>query len=147
MDEHEPVTEPAVAPPPAEHDAVAEVHPVGTPRELPEEKDVNKGREASSDGKRSLPGWPRVRFHPVHGRREFADPYEAVEFGQDDEKGDWRFKSASEADMHRTDTEAGLAVANNMRTKLAAIDEAEQPVVRNSVAAQESLDSGHAEPL
>jgi hypothetical protein len=101
-----------------------------------------------ADEKRALPGWPKTRFHPVHGRKDFADPYEAAEFGQDDDKGDWRFKTAAEADMHRTDTEAGVAIANNMRTKLEAHDEAGVGVVRNSASAQESLDSGNkAEPL
>lgn len=137
-----------VAAPPPEHEGVAEIHPEGTPRDVPaEDKPVNVGREAPSDEKRALPGWPRTRFHPVHGRREFADPYEAAEFGQSDEIGDWRFKSAAEADMARTDTEAGLNVAHNMRTKLAEIDEREQPVARNSASAQESVDAGHVEPL
>ena len=133
------------APPPA-HDAVAEIHPTDTPREPPVVTEEDKKQTAAPE-KKTLPGWPRVRFHPVHGRREFADPYEAAEFGQDDEKGDWRFKSAAEADMARTDTEAGMVIAHNMRTKLAQVDEADGGVVRNSVSAQESLDAGHSEPL
>ena len=127
-----------------QHDAVAEEHP-GSAHEPPAV--TEPAASEPEPAKRSLPGWPRVRFHPVHGRREFADPYEAAEVGQDDAEGDWRFKTAAEADMARTDTEAGLAIAHNMRTKLGAIDEADHGVVRNSASAQEALDAGKPEPL
>lgn len=131
-----------VAPQPPAPAAVAETTPPVT-----HEKPEVKPEPPASPEKKSLPGWPKTRFHPVHGRKDFADPYEAAEYGQDDDKGDWRFKSAAEADLHRTDTEAGVVIANNMRTKLGQHDEQGKGVVRNSVSAQESLDSGHVEPL
>lgn len=133
-----------VAPQPPAPEAVAEMHP---PIALEKPEVPEEPAPEPKDEKKSLPGWPLVRFHPVFGRKEFADPYEAAEFGQDDSKGDWRFKTAEAADLARTDTEAGMVIANNMRTKLGQHDEAKTGVVRNSVAAQESLDSGHNEPL
>ena len=136
---------PIAAQPPAP-EAVAETHPAMS-HEPPEVSEEDKKQPDPSEQKKSLPGWPRVRYHPVYGKKEFADPYEAAEFGQDDEKGDWRFKSAAEADMERTDTEAGLVIAHNMRTKLADLDEQKQSIARNSAGAQESLDAGHNEPL
>lgn len=135
-------TETAAQPPAPE--AVAETHPP-VAHEAPEVK--SEPPAPPKDEKKSLPGWPRTRYHPVFGAHEFPDPFAAAEMGQDDEKGDWRFKSAAAADMARTDTEAGLAVAHNMRTKLAEIDEHKLKVARNSASAQEALDKGYPEPL
>ena len=137
--EHHDTLPPAVA-----SENIAEVHPP-TNRERPAAE--TKPAEPR-DGKPTLPGYPKVRFHPVHGRREFKDPYECAEFGQEDDKGDWRFKTAAEADSARTGAEAELTHLHNLRSKLAEIADTDQGVVRNSVQAQESIDQGNAgEPL
>jgi hypothetical protein len=92
----------------------------------------------------SFPGYPLTKYNPVLGARTANDPNEAATLFQPEH--DW-WPTAAEADMHRTDREAGIAIHHNMRTKLGHFDEAEQAPVRNSVQAQESLDTGGAEPL
>lgn len=93
-----------------------------------------------------LPGWPRTRFHPVFGEKAFKDPYEAAEYGQDDESGDWRFKTAADADAARTETEAQIVIHQNVRSKLDAHKEAGRTVIQNSVQATNAAKAGGAEP-
>jgi len=92
----------------------------------------------------AIPGWPQDRFHPVYGRRSIADPNTYARMGGDD--GDWRFKRAADADAARTQPEAELAVAYNLRRKMALIDDAGDVPVSNSVQAHESAASGNPEP-
>ncbi|WP_025841371.1 hypothetical protein [Asaia platycodi] len=88
-------------------------------------------------------GYPISRFHPVHGRREFASPNDYALAGGDD--GDWRFTSAGGADQARTHTEALLVIRMNEDRALEAL-KAEGNVVSNSVQADESARSGYPEP-
>jgi hypothetical protein len=85
---------------------------------------------------------PHVRFHPVQGRVEFATLDDVEAAGPD-----YRFTSPELADLSRTDTEAGQVVLKNQLEKLKAHEEADKGVVRNSVQAQASVDTGHIEPL
>lgn len=107
----------------------------------------------------SFPGFPKSKFHPVYGLRTVNDPNEEAALVP---VHNW-FDTAEEADMHRTDREAQLVLHNNRRVKadasLAAfgndgphdvpddVVRGEAGIVRNSVAATESLKSGFAEPL
>jgi hypothetical protein len=107
----------------------------------------------------SFPGFPKSKFHPVYGHRMVNDPNEEAALLP---AHNW-FNTAEEADMHRTDREAQLVLHNNSRVKadasLAAfgndgthdvsddVVRGEAGIVRNSVAATESLKSGNAEPL
>lgn len=103
-------------------------------------------------------GFPLVKYHPVYGARSANDPNEAATMFQPSH--DW-FATAEEADMHRTDREAQQVIHYNRQlkvdSKVAAVngDEpapltgegAPKGIVRNSVAATESLNAGNAEPL
>jgi hypothetical protein len=107
----------------------------------------------------AFPGFPKSKFHPVYGLRTVNDPNEEASLAP---AHNW-FDTAEEADMHRTDREAQLVLHNNSRVKadasLAAfgndgthdvpddVVRGEAGIVRNSVAATESLKSGFAEPL
>ena len=84
--------------------------------------------------------FPSVAFHPVFGRQEISDANAGAALGPD-----W-FNTAEEADMHRTETEAQMVVHQNRDIKVADAV-ASDGVVRNSVAATESLDAGKPEPL
>lgn len=99
-------------------------------------------------------GLPTTVYHPIHGARVITDFNDIGTLGPD-----W-FSTAEEADMHRTWTEAKVAMHYNQAVKAATLAGQEPPtdpepgdaskpqgVVRNSVAAQESLDAGNAEPL
>jgi len=88
-------------------------------------------------------GYPIVRFHPVHGRGEFANPNEYHKAGGDE--GDWRFQSAFDSDRARTGLEAEMARLENMRQLLDA-HRANGPVARNSAQAEESRATGYPEP-
>lgn len=107
----------------------------------------------------SFPGFPKAKFHPVYGQRMVNDPNEEAALLP---RHNW-FDSAEEADIHRTDREAQQVVHFNRSTKVNASlaaagndgvsdipDEevrGEAGIVRNSVAATESLKSGFPEPL
>ncbi len=97
---------------------------------------------------------PTTVYHPVHGARQITDFNDIGKLGPD-----W-FPTAEEADMHRTWTEAKVTMHHNQAVKASVATgngvpegpapgdaSAPQGVVRNSVAAQESLDAGNAEPL
>jgi hypothetical protein len=138
---------PADVPDTSAHDlpasTIAEVHPP-VARPAPEVKD--EPVDPSWKKPDYLPGWPRVRFNPVHGRKEFKDPYEAAEYGQSDEEGPWRFKTAAEADMARTDTEAQIVIHQNLRAKVDDHHNNGRTVVQNSATATEARHDGYAEP-
>lgn len=85
-------------------------------------------------------GFPTAAFHPVYGRRDIKDANDAVGLSSD-----W-FNTAEEADMHRTEREAQMVVHQNRDVKVADAVSSDG-VVRNSVAATESLNAGRAEPL
>jgi hypothetical protein len=90
---------------------------------------------------RRYAGYPKTKWHPVHGAKTVNDPNEEHEtFDRN-----W-FDTPAAADAARTDREAGLVVHRNMRVKLNA-HENDKGVVRNSVQAQESLDRTGFEPL
>ena len=88
-------------------------------------------------------GFPTMRYHPVHGGIPIADPNELASLQP---ASDW-FDSPEKADAARTYTEATVAHAHNMRSKLGVLDDAGHPIVRNSVQADEAIRRGAAEPL
>jgi hypothetical protein len=120
---------------------------------------LHAAHRPTADAKPSFPGFPKTKYHPVYGGRTIDDPNEEAALVP---VHNW-FDTAEEADMHRTDREAQLVVHNNRRVKadasVAAFDNdgthdvpddvvrGETGIVRNSVAATESLKSGFAEPL
>jgi hypothetical protein len=114
--------------------------------EDPAPEPVGDGVSGQWSGKASKHGrgWPVVRFHPVHGAASFDDPNAYDQAGGDE--GDWRFKTAGEADAARTGTEAALANANTLLSKLEDHKNAGLPTVRNSAAAEESRKTGYPEP-
>ena len=106
----------------------------------------------------SFPGYPKDKFHPVYGKRTVKDPNEEAS-ELPGPAHNW-FDTAEEADAHRTEREAQQAIHYNSRVKVDAAlagpgeTSAEDPavrgeagIVRNSVAATESLKSGFPEPL
>ena len=115
-------------------------------------------KASEGESKPSFVGFPMVKFHPIFGRKSAADPNEAATMFQPET--DWK-ETAELADMARTETEALQVMAHNQRVKLdanTALQKGEEPApatgenavkgpVRNSVAAQESLNAGHLEPL
>ena len=94
----------------------------------------------------SFAGYPLTKYNPVLGARTAKDPNEAASLFQPEH--DW-WPTAGEADMHRTDREAGMVVHQNMRDKISGLAEAQDGAtpVRLSVQAQESMDAGAAEPV
>lgn len=88
-------------------------------------------------------GFPKIKYHPVHGRVMVNDPNEEASLSPPTDY----FDTPEEADMHRTATEAMTTHAANESAKLAAHADAGHQVVRNSVQADESLRRGNAEPL
>lgn len=102
-----------------------------------------------------IPGYPKDRFHPVYGKVTFANPTD--ELRQCVPAHNW-FDTAEQADAHRTDREAQDVIHYNRRVRangaltdgVAEYDPevtGEAGIVRNSVAATESLKAGNAEPL
>ena len=89
------------------------------------------------------PGYPKMKYHPVHGGISVKD---AGEEGALQPPTDW-FDSAELADAARTWTEAEIVRQNNLRRKLEVLDEAGHPIVRNSVQADEALRGAKVEPL
>lgn len=97
--------------------------------------------------------FPAEVWHPIHGGRIVTDPNDLAKLGPD-----W-FETAEIADAHRTWTEAKVTMHHNQAVKVAEATgktvenpepgpvDAPQGVVRNSVAATESLDAGNPEPL
>ena len=135
-----------------------EASPIGSePPPPPADKPVEPSSVAPSPAA-TFVGFPKRRYHPVFGSREAKDPNESATIFQPSH--DW-FDTPEEADMHRTDREAGEAVHYNQRLKVDARvaqatgkqvppvrgEGAPQGIVRNSVAAQESLNKGNPEPL
>lgn len=117
-----------------------------------------RGNEAFGSGAPSFAGFPQTKYHPVYGARAVNDPNEAATIFQPPHN--W-FDTAAEADAHRTDREAQEVIHYNTRLKVDANvalnnggeaipltgDDAAKGIVRNSVAAQESIDAGNAEPI
>jgi hypothetical protein len=89
-------------------------------------------------------GYPKTKYHPVHGAVTVADPNEEASLAGP--TTDW-FDSPELADASRTWTEAHIAGAANTRAKLAALDAAGLPIVRNSAASDHKISKGTAEPL
>lgn len=113
--------------------------------------------ETFGDGAPAFVGYPLAKYHPVYGRREAKDPNEAAQIFQPPHN--W-FETPANADAARTEREAQQVIHHNLNMKvadkLARVNDEQPPqeadpdrkaIVRNSVQAQESLDSGHAEPL
>jgi hypothetical protein len=89
----------------------------------------------------SMPGYPKMKWHPVHGGVTVDNPTDEATLGSD-----WR-NSPEEADASRTATEAWIAQAHNTRAKIQELDEQGHPIVRNSAQADEAIRAGKAEPL
>jgi hypothetical protein len=89
-------------------------------------------------------GFPKTKYHPVHGAVTVTDPNEEASLAGP--ATDW-FDTPELADKSRTWTEAHMAGAANTRAKLAALDAAGLPIVRNSAAAHEAIRKGTPEPL
>ena len=113
----------------ASENAIVPVEPVAT--------------DPAAENPQFFAGYPLVRFHPVHGRGEFASPNDFHRAGGDE--GDWRFKTAFDADRARTGAEAALTLLANHQQLLEA-HRANAPVVRHSVQAEESRATGYPEP-
>jgi hypothetical protein len=105
---------------------------------------------------RGFVGFPKLKYHPVYGAREIKDPNEEAGLQP---AHNW-FNSAEEADAHRTDREAQMVVHYNARVKVDGAVGGVEPmdpnnkavtgedgIVRNSVAATESVKAGNLEPL
>jgi hypothetical protein len=88
-------------------------------------------------------GYPKLKFHPVHGGVMVKDPGEEAGLMP---PTDW-FDSAELADLARTHTEAEAARTYNQMTKLKELEEKKHPVVRNSVQADEAIRRAQTEPL
>ena len=88
-------------------------------------------------------GYPKTKYHPVHGAITLNNPNEEAGLAT---PNDW-FDTAGQADAARTWTEAAVVQANNTRAKLATLDDAGHPIVRNSVQAHEATRAGTPEPL
>jgi hypothetical protein len=96
--------------------------------------------ESAGEPRRFFRGYPKKKWHPVHGAKEARDPNEEAELFD----RNW-FDTPEAADAARTQREADIVVHKNQRVH---VDEHEERgVVRNSVQAQESLDAGNLEPL
>lgn len=83
---------------------------------------------------------PTRVWHPVFGAKDVTDANDIKKLSID------YFNTAEEADLHRTETEAQMVVHQNRHLKVQDAL-ASDGVVRNSVAATESLNSGANEPL
>lgn len=90
-----------------------------------------------------MSGYPKKKYHPVHGEVEVADPGQEASLRT---PRDW-FDTPEQADAARTATEAWMVHANNLRAKLKVHDDSGHNVVRNSVQADQSIRSGQPEPL
>lgn len=88
-------------------------------------------------------GYPKLKYHPVHGGITVKDPGEESNLYP---PTDW-FDSAELADMARTHTEAEIVRVNNQLAKLKDLDEKKMPVVRNSVQSDEAIRLAQPEPL
>lgn len=111
------------------------------PVRIPDRQDASSFVKAKGPGAPS--GYPKMKYHPVHGGIEVKD---GEEEGALQPKTDW-FDTAELADAARTWTEAEIVRQHNLRQKLETLDEAGHPIVRNSVQADESLRRGKPEPL
>jgi len=89
------------------------------------------------------PGYPKMRYHPVHGGVIVQN---AGEEGGLEPKTDW-FDTPELADAARTWTEAEIVRQHNLREKLKTLDDRGLKTVRNSVQADEALRNAKVEPL
>lgn len=117
--------------------------------------DVAKIVSGSDTMPASFAGYPKFKYHPVLGAIEVKDPNEMAALQPPHDY----FDTAEEADMHRTDREAGQVIAHNVGVKVQAklagkpvdlsdpVQAGSAGVVRNSVAATENLKAGGSEPL
>lgn len=120
-----------------------------------EAADVHEIATGSREIPKNLAGFPKTKYHPVLGAITVKDPNEVAALLPAHDY----FDTAEEADMHRTSREADQVIAHNTAIKVAAklqgkpvdlqdpVNVGAGGVVRNSVAATESLKSGGAEPL
>lgn len=109
------------------------------PTVVPGPADVSKFLQQTP----GVSGYPKRLYHPVHGEIEVADPGQEASLQT---RRDW-FDTPEQADAARTATEAWIVQQNNLRAKLQQHDEAGHSIVRNSVAATQSIKSGQPEPL
>lgn len=112
--------------------------------EVPERPDASSFVKVAGGAEYKTPiGYPKIRYHPVHGGVTVKD---AAEEGALQPKTDW-FDTPELADAARTWTEAVVAWTNNQNRKLEVLKEAGHPIVRDSVQADESIRRGYPEPL
>jgi hypothetical protein len=97
--------------------------------------------ETANEPRRRFAGYPKRKWHPIHGAKDANDPNEEAEFFD----RNW-FDTPEAADAARTQREADIVVHRN-RDCLVEEHDKRQGVVRNSVAAQESRDQGRLEPI
>jgi hypothetical protein len=109
---------------------------------VPERRDASAFLRAGADTTHPQ-GFPKVKYHPVHGGITVKDPGEEAALMP---PTDW-FDSAELADLARTHTEAEAARVHNQMVKLEELKEKDLPVVRNSVQADEAIRRGLTEPL
>jgi hypothetical protein len=110
--------------------------------EIPERADASSFMRPGFD-KTHPEGYPKLKYHPVHGGIEVKD---AAEEGALMPSTDW-FDSAELADLARTHTEAESVRIHNQVVKLKELEERGHPVVRNSVASDEAIRRAQTEPL
>lgn len=114
------------------------------PTEVPERAGADSfKRVAAQGGPQPAPGYPKLKYHPVHGGVEIKDAEEEACLMP---KTDW-FDTPELADAARTWTEAEIVRQHNLRAKLKELDDAGHPMVRNSVQSDEAIRSGRLEPL
>ena len=107
---------------------------------------VPERAEASAflqDAPATPPGYPKIKYHPVHGGVTVNDAGEEAGLLP---KTDW-FDSAELADAARTWTEAEAVRVHNQQAKLKELLDKGLPVIRNSVQADEAIRRSQAEPL
>jgi hypothetical protein len=88
-----------------------------------------------------FPSFPLTYYHPVHGAVTVNTPEEAAQTFT--VPTDW-FKTAAEADAHRTEREAGMVIHNGVRGQITLHEEGERGVVMHSVTHQETNDQAVA---
>jgi hypothetical protein len=108
----------------------------------PERRDAKSFLRAGADTTH-MSGYPKLKYHPVHGGIEVKDPGEESQLYP---KTDW-FDSPELADAARTHTEAEIVRVHNQLEKLKELEAKGHPVVRNSVQSDESIRRAYPEPL
>lgn len=110
--------------------------------EIPERKDASAFLR-KGHGETHPDGYPKLKYHPVHGGITVKDPGEEAGLYP---KHDW-FDTPELADAARTWTEAEAVRVHNQQVKLQELLDTGLPVVRNSVQSDEAIRQAKVEPL